>query len=129
MQPFRPRGLESFFNSASANTKSIDSWFYDYVDTQDEVDTLYVTVVSNQFRFGDTVTSSLANTSNPILSIRRGHKYMFDQSHSSNEGKRLRFSLTNDGSHNSGTEYTTNVTISDDANDMLFEDFFHHYEF
>ena len=122
MQPFRPRGLESFFSSATANTKSIDSWFYDYVDTQDEVDTLYVTVVSNQFRFGDTVTSSLANTSNPILSIRRGHKYKFDQSHSSNEGKRLRFSLTNDGSHNSGTEYTTNVTISDDANDMLFED-------
>ena len=81
---------------------------------------MIVTVVGNKFQFGDTVTSSLANTSAPELSLRRGHTYRFDQSHISNSGRALSFSLTNDGSHNSGSAVTKNVTISDGY--LLMED-------
>ena len=129
MQVFRPRtGIEAI-NSITAAEDSQHTWFWDYVDTQDDIDKMIVTVVedrlfagSKEFQFGDTVTSSLANTAAPELSLRRGHTYRFDQSHISNEGNRLRFSLTSDGTHNSGTEHTIGVTISDDQNDMLFED-------
>ena len=46
--------------------------------------------------------------------IKRRHKYIFDQSDASNAGEDLplRFSTTDDGTHNSGTEYTTGVTAT-----------------
>ena len=44
------------------------------------------------------------------LSLHRGFIYQFDQSNSSNNGHSLKFSSTSNGTHNSGSEYTTGVS-------------------
>jgi hypothetical protein len=48
----------------------------------------------------------------PTISLTEGKTYRFDQSDSSNASHPLRFSTTSDGSHGSGSEYTTGVTTS-----------------
>ena len=48
----------------------------------------------------------------PTLSLSEGNTYKFDQSNSSNATHPLRFSTTANGTHNSGSEYTTGVTTN-----------------
>ena len=69
--------------------------------------TYTVTVVSdggNKYRIDGSSTNALT------LNLTEGTVYLFDQSDSSNSGHPLRFSTTSNGTHNSGTEYTTGVT-------------------
>ena len=69
--------------------------------------TYLVTVVAdngNKYRFNG--GSSNAET----LELTEGTIYLFSQQNASNAGHPLRFSTTSNGTHNSGTEYTTGVT-------------------
>lgn len=51
-------------------------------------------------------------TRQATVTLNEGATYTFDQSHSSNSGHPLRFSITSDGSHGGGSEYTTGVTTN-----------------
>ena len=59
--------------------------------------------------------SDSSGTKSPSLDLAVGFKYKFDVSDASVSGHPLKFSTTKDGTHNSGSAFTTNVTESGTA--------------
>ena len=83
------------------------SWNWDAGDNSSKTFTVKVVSDSgNKYRFDDFGTSAVT------LDLEEGSTYVFDQSDSSNSGHPLRFSTTSDGTHGSGSEYTTGVTTT-----------------
>ena len=66
---------------------------------------------SNKYVIDD-VENSIDYLKQPILTLTKGKTYRFDQGDGSNSGHPLKFSTTPDGTHGSGTEYTTGVTYN-----------------
>lgn len=76
--------------------------------------TYNVTVVadggSNYYRFSGITADDGISDNAQTLTLTEGTIYLFSQQNASNAGHPLRLSATSDGTHNSGTEYTTGVT-------------------
>jgi len=93
--------------TGSAGTASAGS-----VTTVTNVTNYAVTVASGTNSYGSGNKYYINGSVSPTLTLNEGSTYWFDQSDSSNSSHPLRFSTTANGTHNSGSQYTTGVTTT-----------------
>jgi len=76
--------------------------------------TYVVTVASgtNTYGTGNKYYITDQTGASPTVTLTEGETYRFDQSDSTNTGHPLKFSTTANGTHDSGSEYTTGVTYN-----------------
>ena len=82
-------------------------WQSGTVSTGAVANAVAVTVANSKF--------VIDGTSQQALTLSPSVTYRFDQSDSSNANHPLKFSTTDNGTHNSGSEFTTGVTVSGTA--------------
>ncbi len=104
---FTLNGNNGWYNSTTTRNYVAWNWL---AGGAAPAQTYAVTVASdsgqNKYRFDGNTTFA------PTLNLQEGGTYTFDQSDSSNSGHPLRFSTTSNGTHASGSEYTTGVTTT-----------------
>jgi len=93
--------------TGSASTASLGS-----VTVTTNVTNYAVTVASGTNIYGSGNKYYINGSVSPTLTLNEGDTYWFDQSDSSNSSHPLRFSTTPNGTHNSGSQYTTGVTTT-----------------
>jgi len=96
------------YNDLNASDHTYVSWNWK-AGGATPVKTYAVKVVSdsgNKYRFDDFAASA------QTVDMQEGGTYTFDQSDSSNSNHPLRFSVTSNGSHGGGSEYTTGVVTT-----------------
>ena len=84
-----------------------NGWQSGTVSTGAVANTVVVTVANSKF--------VIDGTSQQALTLSPSVTYRFDQSNNSNANHPLKFSTTDNGTHNSGSEFTTGVTVSGTA--------------
>ena len=114
--------------NVNSNSETFVAWNWNGGDT--DTQTYKVKVVSdstdyghgtgsNKYQFFKSDGTTGFGTNGVDLDLVEGGTYIFDWSDSSAQAHPIRFSLTNDGTHSSGTsagsEYTTGVTKDDSA--------------
>ena len=99
------RSVTSSSNSNNAIAVTTNSKVFISPAAEDiyPINTVLVTVSAGKF--------VVDGTSQQALSLMQSITYRFDQSDSTNSSHPLKFSTTSDGTHNSGSEYTTGVTV------------------
>ena len=70
---------------------------------------------ANKYQFFKSDGTTGFGTNGVDLDLQEGGTYVFDWSDSTAQGHPLRFSLTNNGTHGGGSEYTTGVVKDDSA--------------
>jgi hypothetical protein len=98
----------------SASMGMISPFTQTTAGTTDTITSYTVTVASGTNSYGTGNKYYIAGLSgaSPTLTLSEGSTYRFDQSDASNSGHPLRFSATANGTHGSGSQYTTGVTSS-----------------
>jgi hypothetical protein len=87
---------------------SLDSIYYLPELLSYDVDQVFIIKVSDHM-------FSVNDKDQPLIKLKRGSSYRFDQSHLTNEGHIFRISTSADGTHNGGVEYLNGVIYSGDS--------------
>ena len=104
-------------SDTNANSNTYVAWGWKANGTT-PTKTYKVVVVSdsgNKYRFRNSADSATFAQSAVTLDLQEGGTYTFDWSDSSAQGHPIRFSLTANGTHGGGSEYTTGVVKDDSA--------------